>query len=1080
MKLVRSPFPREHVRVDKYIAPNTLSEAHPGNFDPLMHSPLRPFSRRLLTVVFALCGSLLVQAQRPAHYDHANADLVNAQELYAKAKYAAAQYEFDLVVARINDAHDPTRTEAEYMHAICAVRLFHNNASQLLLHFIESHPEDPHVRSCSFELFRNYFERKRYGDAMAWAARVQENELEESDRDEFVFKKGYAYFQQGQQDKALIELNKVKDGASLYAPPATYYAAHIHYEKGNYATALQGFEKLSTDANFGRVVPYYIAQVKFLQGDYEALLSYVDPLLKDPQGTKSTEQMNRLAGEAYYRTGKYSEALPYLQKSAQRTGMDRGERYILGYTYYRTGEFKAAIDQLSLVAGVEDSLAQAASYHMGDCYLNLKEKTYARNAFKRAYDLGGVSGADAKVTEDALFNYAKLSYEVSFDPYNEAIIALRDYLKAYPDSPRHDEAQEFLLNVFLKTRNYEDALTSLDAIKNKDLRLQEAYQKLAFDRGVELYEGRKYAEAVPFFERAVKYPVNKQANAMAQYWAGESHYALGEYDKALARYDALRNTNGAYATELYEQASYSMAYCYFKQQQYGEAAIAFRRFSGAPRIDARQKQDAIVRTGDCAFVARDWATAITHYDLAIRSGAADKDYAQYQKGLCLGLQQKWAEKITVLKALLADKPGSQYAADAKFQLGQTYLNTENDSEALKYHEQVLSGHPNCPHIRESMLQVALIHQRGGQSDKALDEFKAIVAKYPTADGSRDALAAAKSIYVEQGRVAEYEAYVGSLSFVDPSTQDLDADYYLSAESMYMAGKCEQAIGAFKDYLAKYPAGSYAIKAKYYQADCAYKAKQYAEALPGFEAVIAANSTEFLESALFGASDILYRDQRWEGALDHFVQLETAAGIPANTLVAQVGQMRCLRELGRVEDAGKVAEKVAASADKVLPDGNQRADLKAEAGLAMALGLLSRNELDVAYTKFKTVAASNKASFGAEAKYNMAYVRHLQMKYSDAEKEVFALAKDFGGYKHWISKAFILLGDVYLQLDDRFQAKTALQGVIDHSDEPDLVAEARRRLDAINASKVEQNTPAPEEEIEVPLDGGNPINDGKDQ
>jgi TolA-binding protein len=1044
-----------------------------------MHSLIRPMLRRPLAVLVALCGALFLQAQRPAHYDHANADLVHAQELFAKAKYAAAQYEFDLVAARIPDANDPTRSEAEYMAALCAVRLFHNDASHRLLAFIDAHPENNHVRGCSFELFRFYFDRKRYDDAMTWAGRVQEAELEADERDEFIFKKGYALFQQGQADKALIELNKVKDGQSLYAAPATYYAAHIHYEKGNHATALQGFEKLANDPNFGKIVPYYIAQVKFLQGDYDALLNYVDPLLKDPNGAKQVGQINRLAGEAYYRSGKYKEALPYLQKSAQRPGVDRGERYILGYTYYRTGEFKAAIDQLNLVASADDSLAQAAAYHMGDCYLNLKEKTYARNAFKRAYDLGNVSGADPKLTEDALFNYAKLSYEVSFDPYNEAIIALRDYLKAYPNSPRHDEAQEFLLNVFLKTRNYEDALASLDAIKNKDLRLQEAYQKLAYDRGVELYEGRKYAEAVPFFEKALKYPVNKQANAMANYWAAESWYAQGEYDKALAKYDALRNTSGAYATELYEQASYSMGYCYFKKQQYDEAAVAFRRFAGAPRVDARQRADAIIRTGDCAFVGRDWATAIKFYDEAIKAGGVDKDYAQYQKGLCMGLQQKWNEKITVLKALLAERPASQYAADAKFQLGQTHLNQENDAEALKYYTQVLDGHPNCPHIRESMLQVALIHKRQGQAEQAIEEFKAIVAKYPTADGSRDALAGLKSIYVEQGRVAEYEAYLQGLSFVDPATQDLDNDYYQSAEKLYMDGNCEKAVGAFNDYLAKYPNGGYELNARFYQSDCEYRAQHYSQALPGFEVVIAANATQFLESALFGASDILYRDRRWEGALDRFAQLEQVASTPQNTLVAQVGQMRCLRELGRVEESGKMGEKVAATADKALPDGNQRADLKAEAGLATAQGMLYRNELDAAYTKFKAVVAMNKGALGAEAKYNMAYVRHLQKKYRDAEKEVFALAKDFGGYKHWISKGFILLGDVYLQLDDRFQAKAALQGVIDHSDEPDLVAEARRRLDAINASEIQQTTPTPQEPIEVPLDGGN-TNDGKDQ
>ena len=58
--------------------------------------------------------------------------------------------------------------------------------------------------------------------------------------------------------------------------------------------------------------------------------------------------------------------------------------------------------------------------------------------------------------------------------------------------------------------------------------------------------------------------------------------------------------------------------------------------------------------------------------------------------------------------------------------------------------------------------------------------------------------------------------------------------------------------------------------------------------------------------------------------------------------------------------------------------------------------------------------------------------------------------------------------MYVQLDDRFQAKATLQSVIDNSTDAELVAQARARLDAILASELEETTPAPEEELEVPL------------
>lgn len=1013
--------------------------------------------RLLLAWAAAWLLTLGVTAQQPAHYAHRNADMANALELFSKAKYGAAQFEFERVVARISDRHDPVRVEAEFHSALCAVRLFNDDAGYRLLTFIAEHPEDLHVGAVRFELFKHAFAEKKWADAIAWSDQVDRFSLSPSDLEEYRFKRGYAYFQEGDKDKALGEFAEVQNGDGQYAVPSRYYASHIHYERGQYEVALAGFRSLEKDESFGKLVPHYIAEILFLQGKYDELNSYVKPLLEDPGNTKRINEINRLAGEANYRRGNYAEALPYLQKSAQRTGVERGDRYILGYTYYRTGDCTKALAEFNLVANGDDSLAQMATYHMADCYLKLNEKNYARNAFKRASEIG----KDPKVTEDALFNYAKLSYELSFDPYHEAITALRNYLKTYPNTPRKDEAYEFLLNVYLRTKNYEEALAALDEIQNKDLRLKEAYQKLAYDRGVELYEGRKYADAALFFERALKYPVNQQVNAKAHYWMAESYYGQGDLPAALRKYDDLRNSPGAYSTDLYEQAGYGMGYTYFKLKDYAEASTAFRRYVVAKKGESRQRADAMLRTGDCYFVMKDNAQAIKWYDDAMRTGSPDRDYAMYQKGVCQGLMRQYNEKVATLKSLLTEKPDTRYAADAKYQLGETFIHLENDAEAMRYYEQVATQHPNSPHVRQSMLQMALIHKRQGREDAAIAGFKAIVAKYPTMDGSRDALAGLEAIYVEQGRVAEYEAYVRGLTFVDPSTLDLDEKYYRSAEKLYFEEKCPQAIGAFGDYLSKYPNGAYALNALFYRGDCHYRANEFEKALPDLEAVIARNAPDFMESALFGASDILYREKRWEGALDHFRALETRASSPQNTLVAQVGVMRCLKELGRSDEAATAAEKVAANP-------TAQADLKAEAGLLVAHGFLARNDTEGAYTKFKAISSAITNAYGAEAKYHMAYIRHLQKQYRKAESEVFDLVKRYPSYDHWKARAFILLGDVYVQLDDRFQAKATLQSVINNSKEPELVAQAQARLDAINASELPQVAPPAQEEMEVPL------------
>ncbi|MEZ4890464.1 MAG: hypothetical protein R2779_07890 [Crocinitomicaceae bacterium] len=67
---------------------------------------------------------------------------------------------------------------------------------------------------------------------------------------------------------------EVKDGDSQYAVPALYYFSHISYTEKSYQTALDGFLKLENGPGFGKVVPYYILQIYYLQGKYEQVAEY--------------------------------------------------------------------------------------------------------------------------------------------------------------------------------------------------------------------------------------------------------------------------------------------------------------------------------------------------------------------------------------------------------------------------------------------------------------------------------------------------------------------------------------------------------------------------------------------------------------------------------------------------------------------------------------------------------------------------------------------------------------------------------------------------------------------------------------
>ena len=193
--------------------------------------------------------------------------------------------------------------------------------------------------------------------------------------------------------------------------------------------ALEGFLKLEKDEKFKDEVPYYIAQIYYLQGKYDKVTEYASKL-KGKDGKLNDNDINLLIGDAYYRTSKYDEAVPFLEKYNRLSKTTRDEDYRLGYAYFKSGHYQEAVKLFDRVKQEEDSLGQVSYYHIGECMLQLKNIVSARSAFERAAFID----ADPVIKEDALYNYATLSYRMDINPYDEAVEAFELYLNRYPNS----------------------------------------------------------------------------------------------------------------------------------------------------------------------------------------------------------------------------------------------------------------------------------------------------------------------------------------------------------------------------------------------------------------------------------------------------------------------------------------------------------------------------------------------------------------------------------------------------------------------------------------------------------------------
>ena len=83
------------------------------------------------------------------------------------------------------------------------------------------------------------------------------------------------------------------------------------------------------------------------------------------------------------------------------------------------------------------------------------------------------------------------------------------------------------------------------------------------------------------------------------------------------------------------------------------------------------------------------------------------------------------------------------------------------------------------------MKQGLVYFNSDQNDQALEKYKKVVSVYPGTDEAKEAIANAKQIYVQQGRVDEYESFVRNVDFVNVTDEEIDNAMFTSAEQFYL-------------------------------------------------------------------------------------------------------------------------------------------------------------------------------------------------------------------------------------------------------------------------------------------------------
>jgi TolA-binding protein len=979
----------------------------------------------------------------------------SAMELLNKGKYAAAAEQFRLVEksrlktstqAQFESDLSLMKENAQYYEALCALELGNDDAESMFLRFIKDHPENPLTKLAYFQIGRSYSMQEKYADALRWFDKVKASELTGKENTEYKFRKGYAYFVTNDYKSAQQLFNDVKNTRSPFTDDATYYFAYIAYLNKDYHLALVNFEKLKNSKKYESSYPYYITAVYFLDKRYDDVIKYAVPIINNTH-QQNEKEMLRIIAASYFAKANYSNAAKYYGRFEDQ---DRGQTqntqdsYQMGYTYYKVGNYAKAATELEKLQQKNDVYSQNGNYTLGTVFLKMDNKQSARSAFFAASKLD----FDKQLQEDALYEYAKLSYELDFNTL--ALEATKLYLKNYPRSARNDEVKTLLGEELLNSHNYKEAVDILEPIKNKTASAQAAYQKVTYYRGLEFYNERAFENAIGIFLRSLKYTSDAKIEALTTYWMAEAMYEVRKYKESVETFEKFLDLPEASGTAVYNYANYALAYAAFGDEQYKKAAAYFLKFLNGDEKDPGTINDAITRLGDSYFVLKDYNKALEYYNRIIDRHNKGEDYALFQRGMIQGLQGAPDAKISTLTDVLNKFPNSDYADDASFEIAYTYFLKSDGATAKNSLLAMIQKYPTSSYVPRALVTVGLIDYNAGNDDLAVESFKRVVQDYSSTEEAKLALKQIEKIYTDKGDAQTFITYAATTPIGNYTAADQENIMITAANNLYLRGDWQGTVGAVNAYFDKFPTKPiYEKQARFIRAQSLVNLNRQDEAITDYNVILNDWTSPYTEQSLISMAKLYLAQKKYNDAIVFLKKLETNSEYKADYNFAIDNLLLCYAKMEMPDDALNYVKLIRENEKTSQED-------KYKTGLYAGLAYLKKGDTTKAVTEFNYTVSKTKTISAAEAKYNIGRIEYLKGRYKASQKTCFELVKDLPNYDYWVTKTFILLADNYVALKDTFQAKATLQSVIDnYKGDDDIIPTAKQKLEQLSTNNASQ-------------------------
>jgi TolA-binding protein len=961
-----------------------------------------------------------------------------AMNSYNSSQFVEANRLFDQFIEEHTE-YDELYATAKFYSAMALLKIGNIDASAVRFEYIVKNFAWSAFRDKSlYELGLIYFDRKNYTSSRSNFKKLLDEYPESDYSGSALYWIGESYSKEDKLEDAInLLLQAIQDKKNNKFIDYTIFTLASVYEKmGDYENAVQYYDQLISyykDSPLVNSARIRIGICYFKLKDYQAsIIELNNPILSGLPNDLYSESLYLLAN-SYYRVQEYTKAEKTYKEIIQSypsASIVREVRYGLAWTYFQQKQYNEAYKLFNSLSDDTDSLAVKSFYWKGESKRYAGQESDALDIYfeflKRF--------PNNKLSEGIQYQMGALYYNSR--KYDLAEKYLTTAVNSYDNSVKA-RAFTMLGEISLQKKDYTSAKQFFDNalnILNVDVELQ---NRSLLGLGVACFYLNKYNDAVTSLSEIDSREPNFEKDKLNFYLA-ENLFALGSYEQAIPRYNNVDTGNNLFGS----QALYGKAYCLFNLKRYEPAAELFSEFIKKYDYDEKIK-DAKLRLADCYYGSKNYSAASLIYKEIFNSGkiGLDNPFTNYQYAQSLFKGGDANQAIIEFRNLQQKYPESPYADKSLYLIGWINFQQNNYKGAISEYSNVLTVYPGSSLRPAIYYSIGETYYNMENYDSAIVNYQRVLSEYPSSNYVFDAVNGVQFAYIAQGKPDKAVSLINDFVTRNPKSNFSDKLFFKRGEIYYSRKQYDKAKLSYNEFINSFPQSPLIPDAWYWMGKSSQNLGKDDEAIQYFNNVF--NDYPDKESA---ASSVIEMITIYNNRKD----FNSALDILNNSLV-KLSKSPRLAELKFMKAETLINKSDINGAYDVFGDivQNYNGNLFAEKS-KIELGLidLAAKRYDNASIYFKDLSESRNDELGARAQFYLGELYAEQEKYPEAVTSFVRVKTVFAAYDEWLTRSFLKLGDVYIEMKDYDKAAELYKAVLAKHKSDAYGKEAQTKLRAL--------------------------------